>query len=167
MSPGRIEILDGRPVDQIGIVVRDLERSLERYSRLWGGGPWRCYTYGPATVPTLTYRGEPGRFAVRLALGAGTPQLELLQPLEGPSIYHEWLEAHDEGLHHLGVFVDSIEEAVASMARAGYGVLQSGAGYGLDGDGGFAYFDTECDLGVVVEAIEVPQRRREPELVWP
>lgn len=53
------------------------------------------------------------------------------------------------------------------MRRAGYDVLQSGRGYGLDGDGGYAYFDTERDFEVIVEAIEVPKRRREPDFVWP
>ena len=36
-----------------------------------------------------------------------------------------------------------------------------------DGDGGYAYFDTEGDFGVVLEAIEIPARRREPDFVWP
>lgn len=44
----------------------------------------------------------------------------------------------------------------------GYRVTQTARGYGLNGDGGFAYFDTERDLGVVVEAIEVPVARRPP-----
>jgi methylmalonyl-CoA/ethylmalonyl-CoA epimerase len=35
--------------------------------------------------------------------------------------------------------------------------------YGLDGDGGFAYLNTHERLGVILELIEVPARRREPE----
>ena len=53
------------------------------------------------------------------------------------------------------------------MVAAGYDLLQSGYGYGLDGDGGYAYFDTERDFGIIVEALEVPRRRREPDFTWP
>lgn len=164
---GAIETLAGRPVGQVGIIVRELEPALERYSSLWGLGPWNGYVYGPATVPVLTFRGEPGRYSMRIALAGQSPQVELLEPLEGPSIYDEWLESRPEGLHHLGVYVESLETAIASMGDAGYELLQSGAGYGLDGDGGYAYFDTERDFGVILEALEVPRRRREPDFTWP
>ena len=163
----RIPFLDGRAPDQIGILVRDLEASLERYEALWGGGPWRVFTYGLGHIPWLMYRGHPGTHRMRLALSTQKPQLELIQSLEGPSIYEEHLAARGEGLHHLGFWVESLEEAIESMAGAGYDVTQSGGGFGLDGDGGYAYFDTERDLDVILEAIEVPQRRREPELTWP
>ncbi len=164
---GSIETLAGRPVGQVGIIGRDIDRALERSSTLWGLGPWAGYVYGPASVPMLTYRGEPGRYAMRIALAGQGPQVELLEPLEGPSIYEEWLESRPEGLHHVGVYVESLERAIESMAAAGYDLLQSGSGYGLDGDGGYAYFDTERDFGIIVEALEVPRRRREPDFTWP
>jgi methylmalonyl-CoA/ethylmalonyl-CoA epimerase len=162
-----IETLAGRPVGQVGIIVRDLEAALERYSSLWRLGPWACFVYGPATVPKLTYRGKAGRYSMRIALAGQGPQVELLEPLEGPSIYEEWLESRPEGLHHLGVYVESLDRAVDSMAARGYDLLQSGYGYGLDGDGGYAYFDTERDFGVILEALEVPRRRRPPDFTWP
>jgi methylmalonyl-CoA/ethylmalonyl-CoA epimerase len=162
-----IDALGGLPVGQVRIIVHDLERALESYSSRWGPGPWAGYVYGPSTVPRLTYRGESGRYSMRLALAGGSPQVELLQALEGPSIYHEWLDSGRVGLHHVGVLVETLDAAIESMRRAGYDVLQSGRGYGPDGDGGYAYFDTERDFEVIVEAIEVPKRRREPDFVWP
>jgi hypothetical protein len=163
----RIEAIDGRAPDQIGILVPELEAALEHYERIWGGGPWRVFTYGPKWIPRLTYRGQPGAYSLRLAISATRPQIELVEPLEGPSLYEEFLEQGRSGLHHLGFWVDSLESAVASFAAAGYEPLQAGAGYGLDGDGGYAYFDTERDFGVILEAIEVPKRRREPDFVYP
>jgi methylmalonyl-CoA/ethylmalonyl-CoA epimerase len=165
--PGPAEALVGRPVGQIGIVVRDLESSCRRYSALWRCGPWRVYTYSPATLSRQAYRGEPSRFAVRIALNSTTPQLELLHPLEGPSVYDEWLERRGEGLHHMAVYVEDADEAVASLAGAGYAVLQEGRGFGAEGDGAFVYFDTEHDLGYLLEVVQVPKTRREPELVIP
>ena len=32
---------------------------------------------------------------------AGPIVFELIQPLDGPSIYKEWLDEHGEGLHHV------------------------------------------------------------------
>lgn len=163
----RVPVLGGRGPSQIGILVDELETALARYDALCGGGPWRCYRYAPDTVSSLTYRGRSGEYSVRIAFNATEPQIELVQPLTGPSIYDEWLERRGPGLHHLGFRVDSLAEAVVSMEAAGYAVTQSGGGYGLDGDGGYAYFDTERDFDVVLEAIESPRRRRAPDSVWP
>ena len=91
---------------------------------------------------------------MRLALHGSDPQLELLQPLEGEDILREWLERRGEGLHHLGYEVRSLDETMKRMAEAGYECIQHGYGFGADGSGGFAYFDTERELGYLVEAVE-------------
>jgi hypothetical protein len=154
-------------VGQIVIVVGDLEATAIRFSRIWENGPWRCYTYGPELLSEQTYRGQPTPFSVRIALNAAQPQIELLQPIVGPSVYEDWHKAHGEGVHHIAIHVESLDLAIESMHEAGLDLLQLGRGFGLDGDGGFAYFDTERLLGVVLEAIELPVRPREPELVIP
>jgi catechol 2,3-dioxygenase-like lactoylglutathione lyase family enzyme len=163
----RIGALDGRPVVQVGIVVADLERSLAAYSGIWGVGPWRCYTYDPELLSSQTYQGKPARYSMALALAGSAPQLELIQPLEGPSAYTDWLERHGEGLHHVAVEVGSLAAMIEEMEASGYRTIQSGLGFGPDGDGGFAYFDTEGELGLVVEAIEEAARLREPERTYP
>jgi methylmalonyl-CoA/ethylmalonyl-CoA epimerase len=150
--------------DQVGIIVPQIEAALPAYGR---GGRWSIWTYGPETLSRQLYRGAGGRFAMRLALSATVPQVELLEPLQGPSIYHEWIDAHGYGLHHLGYVVDRVADAVDEMERAGYELLQLGVGSGVDGSGGFAYFETSAALGFIVEAIERPAQRRPPEHVWP
>jgi methylmalonyl-CoA/ethylmalonyl-CoA epimerase len=163
--PGPAETLLGLAVGQIGIVVCDLESACRWYSALWQCGPWRVYTYSPATLSTQRYRGEPACFSMRIALNPATPQLELIQPLEGPNVYQEWIDRRGEGLHHLAVYVEDVNQAIASLGRAGYAVIQEGRGFGADGDGAFAYFDTEHDLGYLLEVLEPPRARRDPELV--
>jgi glyoxalase/bleomycin resistance protein/dioxygenase superfamily protein len=163
----RIAALDGRPVVQVGLIVRDLDRGMAAYSGVWGVAPWRVYTYGPKLLTSQTYRGQPAAFSMAIALAGSGPQLELIQPLEGPSVYTEWLEQHSEGLHHVAVEVDSLEQMTREMEGAGYPMIQSGLGFGPDGDGGFAYYDTQHDLGLVVEAIEEAARIRDPERVFP
>ena len=145
--------LTGHPF-QVGIVVADVERALRRQEELFGPADWLVVENGPRNMHGLHVRGEPAAFSMRLALRGSDPQLELLQPLEGPDILSEWLARRGEGLHHLGYEVPSLDEAIARMAHAGYECIQHGYGFGPDGSGGFAYFDTERELGYLVEAIE-------------
>jgi hypothetical protein len=60
-----------------------------------------------------------------------------------------------------------MEEAIAQAGAAGIKVLMEGAGFGLDGDGHFTYLDTESLLGITVELINRPKRRRTPEKTFP
>lgn len=154
------------PVAQVGIVVDDIVTATERYGRVLGVTDWMRYTYGPAVLTDQQYRGEPAAFSMHIALGGQQPQIELIEPAEGPSIYDEHLERFGPSMHHLGVYVDSLDDAIDRMARSGYAVLQKGTGFGLDGDGGFAYFDTAADLHTIVEAIVLPRRRRPPLATW-
>jgi methylmalonyl-CoA/ethylmalonyl-CoA epimerase len=157
--------LAGLPVAQVGILVPDLAAGIATWSALLGADDWLVYTYGPETVPRLGYRGAEGTFRMRVALTGSGPQVELIESLEGPSIYTEWISEHGYGLHHLGFRVPSAEAAVREVTAGGIGLLQSGSGYGQNGDGGFAYFDTQEIVGVIVEAIEVPRVRRPSEPV--
>jgi methylmalonyl-CoA/ethylmalonyl-CoA epimerase len=149
-----IEQLLGRRPFQIGIVVRDVREAAERYEKLWGIDDWMIVENGPKNMHGLHYMGEPADFSMRLALSGSNPQLELLQPLEGPSILADWLERRGEGMHHLGVEVASVDETIAQMEAAGYRCVQHGYGFGADGSGAFAYFDTQQELGCYLEAIE-------------
>ncbi|MDX6618989.1 MAG: methylmalonyl-CoA/ethylmalonyl-CoA epimerase, partial [Gaiellales bacterium] len=138
MSGSSVGSFRGRPPQQIGLVVLDLDAALRKHVEILGTGPWMCLTHGPDTVPRLEYRGRPASFSMRVALSATNPQIELIQPLAGPNIYFDWMETHGEGLHHLAYDVASIDDGIAEMREHGYPLIQYGAGYGLDGDGAFA-----------------------------
>ena len=160
-----VPILGGKPVGQIGIVVRDIDRALDMYVKMWGLKGWQGFVYSSDNVRSLSYLGEPADYRMKVAWTGANPQVELVQSLAGPNIYEDWLERRGEGLHHLGIMVDSIEAEVEVMQDAGYEMLMAGFGHGLDGDGGFAYFDTEPELGVIIELIEAPARRRPPDFL--
>ncbi|MCX5733004.1 MAG: VOC family protein [candidate division NC10 bacterium] len=155
-------------VDQVGFVVRDIDRAMETYWRV-GIGPWRVYTYGAPLVKDLTYRGKPGNWRFRIALaGVGGFSLELIQPLSGENIYSDFLEKHGEGgIQHLGFVVQDMDRVVEEAQRSGYQVIQSGRGHGVHGDGKFAYLSTEDDLLTVYEVMELVSERRPPERVYP
>ena len=100
---------------------------------------------------------------MRVALSQTDPEIELIQPLTGPSIYDEWMDAHGEGLHHIAYNVERIGDAIGEMEERGFPVIQYGAGYGIDGDGAFAYFDTQATFASILEARVIPRRRSPPE----
>jgi len=155
-------------VNQVGFVVRDIDKAMEAYWRV-GVGPWRVYTYGAPLVKNITYRGRPGTWRFRIALASvGGFSLELIQPLSGESIYSEFLERHGEGgIQHLGIVVENLDRVVEEARRSGYEVIQSGQGHGVRGDGKFAYLSTEDDLFTVYEVMELVAERYAPERVYP
>jgi catechol 2,3-dioxygenase-like lactoylglutathione lyase family enzyme len=157
----------GRPVFQFAFVVEDFEAALERYSNTLNTGPWRCWRFGAELHEACEYRGGPTEFTSLLALNDQSPQIELIQPLSGPSVHKDWLDAHGPGAHHLGIVVASVAEAAAQMADAGFPALQSGSGFGPDGSGTYAYFDTAAALGLMVEAVEPPTSMPPVDFVWP
>jgi methylmalonyl-CoA/ethylmalonyl-CoA epimerase len=153
-------------VDQICVLVENLDEAIATYSPLFAAKSWRGYRYGPDTVAELEYRGAPGTFSMWLALSDTTPQIELIQSVEGPSLYTEWIERFGFGFHHIGMVSANLAADTQGLEAQGFVVSQSGRGYGLDGDGGFAYFDSFERLGLVLELIEVPRRRRTPDREW-
>ncbi len=150
-------------IDQVAVVVRDLDRAMERYVDEVGIGPWSVYTFSPDWI-RMTFRGEERGYVMKLALAqVGDVMYELIEPVQGPNTYEEFLNARGEGLHHLGYFVDDIDAAIEEMEGKGFPLLQSGRGFGTEGDGAYAYFETEDALGHILEAIEMPRAMPDPE----
>lgn len=156
------------PIRQVAIVVRDLERAVREYVDQLGIGPWTAYTLAPPRLKDTIYRGERVEFSLRHALAwSGDVQFELVQPLSGPSIFADHLMRHGEGLQHVGRYVDDHPAAVADAVRRGWEPLQSARGFGANGDGAFAYFHPSEKLPMIVELIEAPTVRIEPDFVYP
>jgi methylmalonyl-CoA/ethylmalonyl-CoA epimerase len=165
--PGQLPALltpGGGPY-QVGITVAELEPAVEAYMRVTGRGPFEVWTYDRTElVRESTLRGEDAPYAARVAIDAGSPQVEYIEPLPGgASIVHEHVERHGYGLHHLGFKVDDFEAAREAMAAAGFGIVQELSGWGLDGDGRAVFFDTLDALGFWVEVVDPAARRRPAE----
>ncbi len=84
--------------DHIGVVVKDADKTAEFLSSVWGIGPWRSMDYAPHKEDMIV--GEP--FALKAVFTKlGPTILELLQPVEGKSVWAEALETNGEGIHHM------------------------------------------------------------------
>jgi len=151
-------------ISQVAIVVRDIQKTIEHYWNTLGIGPWQIYTIEPPSLHDTKYRGKPGQFKMKIALAmVGSLNVELIQPLEGDNIYSDFLRDHGEGLHHLGLFLGSIDEMVKAMDNAGIPSIASGY---TDG-GAFNYFDAGKTLGIILEGVEMSGEMPTPEAVWP
>jgi hypothetical protein len=64
------------------------------------------------------------------------------------------------------VLVDDMQAALAEVEAAGLMMTMDGAGFGRDGDGHYAYLDTEDKIGVTMELIERSKGRATPESVY-
>ncbi len=147
---------------QLAHVVRDLDKTVEKYWNDFRMGPWDIYTFTPEIVKNSLYRGKPSDHTYLVALSSfGGVQMEIMQPLTGRSIYDEFLEAKGEGLHHIKLYYQDCAKAIKDYEAKGYSVIQSGN----IGEDEFYYLDSEDKVsGVIIElgnsgSIPPPERR--------
>ena len=141
---------------QIGVVVRDLDRTIKALSEIFGIGPFRTITWPPAgrTDIQRTYHGQPGNFTARMAFTElGSTELELIQPLAGESIWSDFLEEHGEGIHHIRFNVPDIGPVMKYLA--GHGIEASQSGSGLRPGTTWINLDTDGKVGFNIEVMNV------------
>lgn len=115
--------VDSNNIIQIGIVVKDIEKTAKLYSEIFGV---EMPNIRPA-FPNITYRGEKITTHSRLcSFPMGNVTLELVEPDEGPSSWREFLETHGEGVHHIGVIVKDLKGAFETLAEHGIDKRQYG-----------------------------------------
>lgn len=151
-------------VDQLCLVVKDLQKTIEQYWKSLGIGPWKIFLFEEPLLREMTIKGKAEKYRMYVAIcQLENIYIEVIQPLEGETIYKEFLDKHGEGLHHLGFIIDSLDKGIKSFEANGFRVLQSGRFQG----GGFAYFDTQEDFGTILELIERSNPPNIPIRVWP
>lgn len=138
-------------IDQVGVVVKDLDKAVEYYSS-FGIGPFE-----PLNLKRIE-RTVYGKKVTDLenisrVTRMGQVQFELVQPVSGESIQKEFLEKRGEGINHLGFLVDDIDKEVNKLVAKGFKVISS---VRYSGGGGVAYFDTDRIGGVLFELIQWP-----------
>jgi hypothetical protein len=143
-------------IEQVAVVVHDLEATVKAYVETAGIGPWAIYDYEPPVLTNTRIRGRDAHYSMRLALAWTKGFMwEIIQPLEGPSIYREFLDQHGEGVHHVCVEYGErqFEEALAEFERRGCPPLMEGHYKGST----FVYVAAEGPLKTVVEIVKRPK----------
>jgi methylmalonyl-CoA/ethylmalonyl-CoA epimerase len=148
MVEGREPKLRLPPVEQVGIVVKDVDATTEFFSSVFGWGPWGVVELD---MKGCLYRGESCDARLKIAFAqSGSIEIELIQVLEGETIHTEFLRERGEGLHHLRFKVDDLDARLADLAKEGIDVVFRKNLNGVE----FAYLNTDRFGGIMLELIE-------------
>ena len=154
MEKNRAEKSPFSKIDQVGMVVKDMDKTVKYYESL-GLGPFEAMDVTP--VDRIMW-GKPVpegfKNLVRM-VWIGPVQVELIQPVAEKSIYRDFLEKHGDGVQHVCCFVDDLEKEVANLVKKGAKVIYKGKWVG---GGGFTYFDTEEVGGILFELVQWPTK---------
>jgi methylmalonyl-CoA/ethylmalonyl-CoA epimerase len=129
-----------KKVDHIGIAVRSLEAALPFYVEV-------------LNLPLLGIEEVESEKLKVAFLQAGETKIELLEPTSVESTIAKFIEKRGEGLHHVALGVDSIEERIKEMKEKGIRMIQEvpkiGAGGAL-----VAFMHPKSASGVLYELCE-------------
>ncbi len=141
----------GQPLEgvaQTAFIVPDLTAAIQHWVADLRAGPF--FVLPNLLVPGQTYRGEPSRADVTLAMGfAGHMMIELIQPLDkNPSVYRETIDKRGYGYHHMGIACADVEASAADYATRGWLEAYRAA---VPTGGEVVYLDngTGADLGFI------------------
>ncbi len=143
--------LGSTPLAQVAFVVRDIEEMSRRYAAVFGLPVPEIVVTAPGLEANQTYHGEPSDARCKLAfIRLGQVEIELIQPLGGPSTWQDALDKHGQGFHHIAFWVEGMQRTVDFLGSQGLEMVQRG-----DFEGGqFAYIDAEDRLGLTIELLE-------------
>ena len=133
-------------IDHIGILVRNLDQSLEKYERLFR--------------VRATHIEVMEELLLRIAfIPVGEVMIELLQPLApGKGRLGELLEKRGEGVDHIAYRVDDLDQVLAEMKRSGVRLKDEKPRAGAEGSR-IAFISADETNNVLVELVQRDDRQ--------
>ena len=127
-------------VDHIGIAVRDIETAKKFYEDVLG----------------MTVNGveEVAEQKVKVCfIPCGDSELELLESTAPDGPIAKFIEARGEGMQHVAIRVDNIEQAIADLLAKGVRMIDSTPRYGAGG-ARIAFLHPKSTGGILLELTE-------------
>jgi len=139
-------------VTQVGIIVRDIEKMVDNYVRVFN------LSTRPNVIITDTVehaktnlRGKTTPARAKLAfINMGQVQIELIEPDGQPSVWQEHLDKYGESVHHIAFQVKGTDQVVQFLQGQGIPMDQQGHYTG----GMYTYVNSMPVLGVTLELLE-------------
>lgn len=129
-----------KKVDHIGIAVKSLEKTLPFYTDV-------------LKLPLIGIEVVESEKLKVAFLQAGEAKIELLEALSEESTIAKFIEKRGEGIHHVALGVDSIEERIKEMKEQGIRMLSDEPKIGAGG-AHVAFMHPKSASGVLVELCE-------------
>ncbi len=138
---------------QVSYTVRDLDAVTDWFKRALGVEHFGVTKATAGRDYEVLIRDEPVStpFSLRTAMGRvgprGEQEIEIIQPVEGPSPYREFLEQRGEGINHVSFLVPDFPTAAERMRASGATPLIEFRGHGIRA----CYFDCRAACASIVE----------------
>ena len=134
-----------KKIDHIGIAVRNLDKAVDMYKRVYGLEPIKIENHEDLKV--------------RLAfIPLGEVLIELLEPTEpGAGRIGQFLEENGEGIHHMALRVEDIRSSLNKLRQIGVPLRDQIPRDGGD-DSKIAFIEPASTYNVLTELVE---RKRE------
>jgi len=126
-------------VDHIAIAVKSLDEALGVFEGLLG--------VKAAHIETVA---EQGVKAALIPIGDG--EIELIEPIDPEGGVAKFIERRGEGIHHICLEVDNVDEELKSLAARGVELIDKQGRKGLAGKVGFLH--PRAAKGVLIELAE-------------
>jgi hypothetical protein len=155
MTQPAADLILNYEITQISVVVRDLEKTVKAYHAALGWGPWEVFEHKAPLHHSCVLRGSPVEYSLlgaEVYVGASGLNFELLQPLEGPSLWKEFLETKGEGIYSIATMFKTHEESEAAKSHfKAFGadvIMSARIGEHIE----YYYVDTEPVLKICLES---------------
>ncbi|MCC6616380.1 MAG: VOC family protein [Anaerolineae bacterium] len=150
-----VEGLGDGIIAQICLVADDAEGVAWRYCEVFGlEMPEVHYLDASDEATHATYKGSPTDATAKIVSWQfGQVQFEIIEPVNGPSAWKDFLDEHGSGIHHVAFRVQGSDAVAESFAESGIGVVMQGRFSG-GATGMYTYLDTQRALGTTFELLE-------------
>lgn len=132
-------------IDHIGIAVRSIDEALGLYRDALGLDP----------VSRTVVEHERVEAAV---LPTGGGRIELLQPTSDDSVIARFLRRRGQGVHHVALRVDNLEEAIETLRNSGRRLVTDRIQIGAEGYR-YVFVHPGSTGGVLLELVERDRRQ--------
>jgi methylmalonyl-CoA epimerase len=126
-----------KKVDHIAIAVNNLNEVVELYGKIFGLKPEHI-----KDVP------DQGVKAALIPVGNGT-EIEFLEPINPQGGVAKFLEKKGEGIHHIALEVDDVEQEIKSLTAKGVEFIDKQPRMGLAGK--IAFIHPKSTRGILIE----------------
>lgn len=126
-----------KKLDHVAIAVKNLDEALGIYEKIFGLKPEKI-----EDVPDQRVK------AAIIPIGEGS-EIELIQPVDNESGVAKFLEKKGEGIHHIALEVENVDQELKSMVDQGVALIDKEPRSGLAGR--IAFLHPKSTGGVLIE----------------
>jgi methylmalonyl-CoA epimerase len=127
-----------KKVHHIGIAVNNIKESVALYEKFLG--------------TKASIQDVPSQKVTEACFKVGDVEINLLEPMEPDSAVAKFLEKRGEGLHHIALEVDDVNQELKSMEKKGFQLIDKEGRDGAAGQIGFIH--PKSVNGVLVELVQ-------------